>query len=127
MTMMSTTMLIAASLVGIHGRWSAKKVRVSSRLSPAKGRLKANQNSAERDQVRRAGAEVAVLEDEPGDRRGEHDHQRRRRDQQQVDLAHPVAERAAHLAGVARGRPCRLRVGNSTVATATLNTPWGSM
>jgi hypothetical protein len=44
--MMSTTTLMAASLVGIHGRWSAKNVRLSSRLTPAKGRLKANQNSA---------------------------------------------------------------------------------
>jgi hypothetical protein len=39
-------MFSAARLVGIHGRWTAKKVRVSSRLSPPKGRLKANQNRA---------------------------------------------------------------------------------
>ena len=46
LTMMSTTMFIAARRVGIHGRCTAKNVRVSSRLSPPKGRLKANQNSA---------------------------------------------------------------------------------
>ena len=45
-TIRSTTMLIAASLVGIHGRLSAKNVRLSSRLTPANGRLNANQNSA---------------------------------------------------------------------------------
>ena len=43
-------MLIAsvtpASAVGVHGRWRLKKVRVSSRLKPLKGRLKQNQNSA---------------------------------------------------------------------------------
>ena len=44
--MMSTTMFIAARPVGIHGRLSAKKVRVSSRLRPPNGRLKANQKSA---------------------------------------------------------------------------------
>ena len=46
LTIASTTMFIAASLVGIHGRLSAKNVRVSSRLSPANGRLNENQNSA---------------------------------------------------------------------------------
>ena len=44
--MMSTTMLIAASPVGIHGRLTAKNVRVSSRFMPPNGRLHANQNSA---------------------------------------------------------------------------------
>ena len=44
--MMSTIMLIAASFVGIQGRCSAKKVRVISRLTPANGRLQANQKSA---------------------------------------------------------------------------------
>ena len=39
-------MFIAASLVGIQGRWRAKKARLRSRLMPAKGRLKANQKSA---------------------------------------------------------------------------------
>ena len=34
------------SAVGIQGRCSEKNVRVSSRLAPAKGRLKENQNSA---------------------------------------------------------------------------------
>ena len=46
LTITSTTMFIAARRVGIHGRLSAKKVRLSSRLTPANGRLKANQNSA---------------------------------------------------------------------------------
>src|SRR6478672_862173 len=46
LTMMSTTMFIAARPVGIHGRCTAKNVRVSSRLTPPKGRLNANQNSA---------------------------------------------------------------------------------
>ena len=46
LTMMSTTMFIAARLVGIHGRCTAKNVLVSSRFKPPKGRLKANQNSA---------------------------------------------------------------------------------
>ena len=45
-TTMSTTMLTVASLVGIHGRRTAKNVRVSSRLAPANGRLIANQTSA---------------------------------------------------------------------------------
>ena len=45
-TTMSTAMFIAARPVGIHGRFSAKKVRVSSRFRPPKGRLKANQKSA---------------------------------------------------------------------------------
>ena len=39
-------MFSAASRVGIHGRCTAKNVRVSSRLSPPNGRLNANQNSA---------------------------------------------------------------------------------
>ena len=45
-TMMSTIMFTPASRVGIHGRCTAKKVRVRSRLRPPKGRLNANQNSA---------------------------------------------------------------------------------
>jgi hypothetical protein len=45
-TMMSTMMFTPASAVGIHGRLSAKKVRVSSRLTPPNGRLNANHSSA---------------------------------------------------------------------------------
>ena len=33
-------------MVGTHGFWSEKNVRVSSRFQPENGRLKANQNSA---------------------------------------------------------------------------------
>ena len=39
-------MFIAASLVGIHGRWTAKNVRVSNRFTPANGSENENQNSA---------------------------------------------------------------------------------
>ena len=39
-------MLPTASAVGSHGRWSEKKVRVSSRFTPANGRLNENQKSA---------------------------------------------------------------------------------
>jgi hypothetical protein len=46
LTITSTIMLSAARRVGIQGRLTAKKLRVSSRLMPAKGRLKANQKSA---------------------------------------------------------------------------------
>ena len=44
--MMSTTMFIAARRGRDPWTLEAKKVRVSSRLMPPKGRLKANQNSA---------------------------------------------------------------------------------
>ena len=67
-TTMSTTMFIAARPVGIQGRWSAKKVRVSSRLSPPKGRLTANQNSAIEIRCVECGVEVPVLVDQPHDR-----------------------------------------------------------
>ena len=93
---MSTTMFIAARPVGIQGRLSAKKVRVSSRLRPPKGRLTANQNSAiEVRWVERA-AELPALVDQPHDRRREHHQEGRGGDQQQVDLAHPDRQRAAH-------------------------------
>ena len=65
-------MFIAASLVGIHGRLSAKNARVSSRLIPANGRLNANQNSAMEVRLRRVRAERAVLVDQPHDRGREH-------------------------------------------------------
>ena len=69
---------------------------------------------------------AAVLVDQAGDRHGQHRQQRRRRDQQQVDLADAVAQRAPHARRIA-GAAMRLSVGNSTVATATLKMPWGSM
>ncbi len=99
-TMTSTTMLSAARRVGIQGRWTAKKVRVSSRFSPPKGRLNANQNSAIETRWVDFGAEGPAFEDQPHDRGGEHDHEHRRGDQQEVDLAHPDPDRAAHPAGV---------------------------
>ena len=100
-TITSTIMFSAASLVGIQGRWSAKKVRLRSRLTPANGRLHANQNSARRHQVRGERGEGPVLVDEPRDRRRQDRHQRRGRDQQQVDLADAVADRPAHPSDVA--------------------------
>ncbi len=70
---------------------------------PANGRLKANQNSASETRLGGLGVEVAAFEHEPGDRGGEHDHERRRGDQQQVDLAHPGAHGAAQRRRVAAG------------------------
>ena len=106
---MSTTTLIAASLVGIHGRWSAKNVRVSSRLTPLNGRLKENQNSASETRSVECGPN-AVLVDQPRDRRGEHQRDRRRRDQQQEDLAHAVARDPAQAVAVlAGGEPAERR------------------
>ena len=50
------------------------------------------------------GAERAALVDEPRDRLGQHGHQHRAGDQQQADLAHAVAHRAAQVvARAARG------------------------
>ncbi len=46
LTRTSTSMFSAASWVGIQGRCSAKKHRVSNRLMPANGRLNENQNNA---------------------------------------------------------------------------------
>ena len=104
--MMSTTMFIAARRVGIHGRCTAKKVRVSSRFRPPNGRLKANQNSAIETKCVDVRVELAAFEQQPHDRRGEHDHERRGRDQQQVDLAHADADRPAHRGRRRDRRPC---------------------
>jgi len=57
---------------------------------PPKGRLKANQKSAIATKMRRVRVEVPALEDQPRDRRRQHDHEGRRGDQQQVDLAHAL-------------------------------------
>ena len=48
--------------------------------------------------------ERAALVDEPRDRRRQHEQQGGAGDQQQVDLAHSVAERAPHAGGVAPDR-----------------------
>ena len=68
----------------------AKNVRVSSRLTPLNGRLKENQNSASDDEVGRVRAERAALVDQARDRLGEHERERRRRDQQQEIWRMPV-------------------------------------
>ena len=125
--MMSTTMFIAARRVGIHGRCTAKNVRVSSRFRPPNGRLNANQNSA----IETRCVDCAVKWPRWKSSRtigfGEHHQERRRGDQQQVDLAHPDADARGASRSTSRLAAMRLSVGNSTVATATLNSPWGSM
>jgi hypothetical protein len=63
---------------------------------------------------------------QPHDRRRQDHHECGRRDQQQEDLAHAVGLRCAHpIDAAARG--ARLSAGNSTVAIATENMPWGSV
>jgi len=47
------------------------------------------------------GVEFAALEDKPRNRGGQNDHECSRRNQQQIDLAHPGADCAAHPAGIA--------------------------
>jgi len=100
LTTASTTMFIAARRVGIHGRLRAKKARLSSRLTPANGRLKANQNSA----VETRCVERAALVDEPGYRCGECEQEPGRGNQEQIDLADPVAYGLAHPGGVTTSR-----------------------
>ena len=127
LTMMSTTMFSAARRVGIHGRCTAKKVRVSSRLMPAERQAEGEPEERDRDEVRRLGVELAALEEQPHDRCREHDQERRRGDQQQVDLAHADPDARGACRATSRLAAMRLSVGNSTVATATLNSPCGSM
>ena len=116
-----------ASAVGNHGRWSEKNVRVSSRLAPLNGSEKLNQNSASAHLVGRGGAELPALVDEPGQRLGQHGGEERGGDQQQRDLADAVAAGGAQARRSRGGRRSGDSVGKSTVATATLKMPWGSM
>ena len=126
LTTMSTTMFIAARRVGIHGRCTAKNVRVSSRFSPPNGRLKANQNSATETMCVECGLNSP-----------------RWNSSRTIGLGSTIMNAAAgissrliwrmpmptarRIAATSRLAAMRLSVGNSTVATATLNRPCGSM
>ena len=96
-------------------------MRVSSRFAPANGSENENQNSASDTASVDAGVELAALVDEPRDRLREHERRRRGRDQQQRDLPHAGAARAAQAVEVAAGGEAADSAGNSTVATATEN------
>ena len=126
-----TAMLISsvtpASAVGVHGLWRLKNVRVSSRLKPENGRLNENQNSASAVWLVDSASNVAALVDEPRDRLGEHERDRGGRDQQQRDLARCRCACVRRSPSKSWRATSRLSVGNSTVATATVNMPWGSM
>ena len=63
--------------------------------------------------------------DQPHDRLGQHQQERRGRQQHEEDLAQADGERAAHAAMSSRAASREI-VGNSTVEIATLKTPWGS-
>ena len=103
-TMMSTMMFSAASRVGIQGRWTREERARQQQVQPAERQAEREPEQRDRDQVRGGGVELPAFEDQPHDRRREHDHERRRGDQQQVDLAHADADRAAHAARVAPRR-----------------------
>ncbi len=115
-------MLTAARRVGIHGRWTAKKVLVSSRLMPPKGRLKANQNSATEtmwvecevkfprwNRSRTIGVASTIMNAAAGINR-------------RLIWRMPIPS-ARRIAATWRPAAIRESVGNSTVATATLNSP----
>ena len=126
LTMMSTTMLIAARRVGIHGRCTAKNARVSSRLRPPNGRLNANQKSAIETMCvecvpkcprwkssRTIGVASTIMNTDAGISR-------------RLIWRMPIPT-ARLIADTSRPAAIRLRVGNRTVATATLKSPCGSM
>ena len=126
LTTMSTIMLSAARRVGIQGLCTAKKVRVSSRLRPANGRLKANQKSATETRCVECGVKLP-----------------RWKTSRVIGVASTIISaaegirsrliwrmplpRVRRISAGARRAASRLRVGNSTVATATLKIPCGSM
>ena len=115
-----------ASAVGVHGFWSEKNVRVSSRLNPEKGSEKENQNSA--SETRRVDSASKSPRWYTSRVIGS--------DSAIVTAAEGISSSAIWrmpLAWVARrpSQSCRATsresAGNSTVATATENMPCGSM
>ena len=123
---MLMTSVTPASAVGVHGRWRLKNVLVSSRLKPLKGRLKRNQNSAS------ATWSVDSASNSP-----------RSYTRRVIGSGSTIVTAAAGISSSAIWRmplpwvalrpsqswraTRRLSAGNSTVATATLNMPCGSM
>ena len=84
-------------------------MRENSRLTPWNGSEIDHHSIAVGGEVGGRGAERAALVDEPRDRLGEHGHQHGARDQQQADLAHAVAHRAAQVVARAARREARHR------------------
>ena len=92
----------AAIPVGTQGRCRLKKVRVSRRKRPLVGSEKANQKSAVATTSVSCGVEGPALVDQPDHRLGEDQHRRRRRDQDEEDLAHPVGHRRTQVVDLPR-------------------------
>ena len=112
--------------IGFNGRLTAKKARVSSRFKPAKGRLKANQNSAidtrcvewgpnwpRWNTSRTIGVGSTIMNTAAGI-------------SSRLIWRMPMPT-ARRIAPTSRREAIRLSVGKSTVATATLKIPCGSM
>ncbi len=115
-----------ASAVGVHGLWSEKNVRVSSRLKPLNGSENENQNSA---------SDTCWVDSASNSPRSY--------TSCVIGSASAIVAAADGISSSAIWRiplPCVSRspamslratsrdsAGNSTVATATENMPWGSM